>query len=205
MNRVIVLDPGHGGDDPGAVWPPGSSVAGSLFVEKDLNQNLCWSVAHAIDSFDWPLECELTRDDDEGLTLQQRGEFSAAHEAGLVISVHHNAAADNAAHGLLCFCRDDSEVGYEVARKIMSCAPEPLRRTNATPIVCSDRDWTKRAYNVLRVHEAPAVLVECGFLTSEVDRLALHSDATQAGLVVAVMAGVARYLQLQEVSECVKD
>lgn len=191
MLPTICLDPGHGGADPGAVY-------GQL-VEKELNLSLALDLRLEIKALHWPCSCELTRAGDEAMTLDERGQRSREVGADLVICLHHNAAESNAS-GMMAFVLDPSGPAVEVARLITEAAPLELRRQSTRVVTARAADWTKRAYNCLRVYQCPAVLIEVAFLSSDKDRALLQSPAVQQGLTVALLAGIAQFMRCKEVA-----
>ncbi len=92
---VIVIDPGHGGDDTGAKGPSG-------IAEKDITLSIALKLAEALrERMD--AEVLLTRTTDEFIPLEQRTAFANAQKADLFISIHTNAAANREARGTETF------------------------------------------------------------------------------------------------------
>jgi N-acetylmuramoyl-L-alanine amidase len=90
--RRVVIDPGHGGKDPGAIGPEG-------LQEKDVTLRIANKVAEKLKD---ELGCEviLTRHDDVFLPLEQRTAIANAKKADLFVSIHTNAAPNPAASGV---------------------------------------------------------------------------------------------------------
>jgi N-acetylmuramoyl-L-alanine amidase len=199
VTLVIALDPGHGGDDPGAVWPTGSAPGRADLVEADVALELALGLQHAIESLDWPVAVVLTRDEPgERPDFATRAAIAAKADADLVLSIHVNASADHA-RGLMCFVRRGDAPGYEIAGDIMRAAPRPLLRSSMAPTDAIPDGWTSRAWTVLQRHERPSVLVEAGFATHPGDRACLLSPEGRDAIIAALLVGVARLRILKPV------
>jgi N-acetylmuramoyl-L-alanine amidase len=98
--RRVVLDPGHGGHDPGAIGPTG-------LREKDVTLDIAHRAAPLI-ARELGVVTLLTRDADDYLTLEQRTAKANAFSADLFISIHCNASEDSNAHGVMTFVFDES-------------------------------------------------------------------------------------------------
>lgn len=95
--RTIVLDPGHGGKDPGAV-----GFTGKTF-EKDISLTIAKQIKGMVEERLPDVKVLLTREDDRFISLQQRTTFANKNQADLFISIHCNAAYNKAAHGIEVF------------------------------------------------------------------------------------------------------
>lgn len=155
----VVLDPGHGGDDPGA-------VAGTVY-EKDINLAIALKVRDYLSEQDG-IVISMTREDDSFLALTERAELANKKEADLYVSIHANALDDESYSGLFTFYHSDKRSSKKPAELIQRAASEA---TGAT-----DRGVRSENYVVLRETEMPAVLVETGFMTCP-EELALLIDA----------------------------
>lgn len=91
----VVIDPGHGGRDPGAL--------GKIKHEKDLTLRLSLAVEKLIKKNAPHVKIELTRRTDKFVRLADRAEVANKHGADLFISIHYNAANSSAAHGTETF------------------------------------------------------------------------------------------------------
>lgn len=93
--RRVVLDPGHGGHDPGAIGPGG-------LREKDVTLDIAHRVAPIL-SRELGIVTMLTRDDDRYVALEERAARANAFHADLFVSVHCNAAEDSGHRGIQTF------------------------------------------------------------------------------------------------------
>lgn len=98
--RRVVLDPGHGGHDPGAVGPSG-------LREKDVTLDVAHRAAPLI-ARELGIATLLTRDDDGFVALDERTARANAFQADLFISIHCNASEDTGAQGVMTFVLDAS-------------------------------------------------------------------------------------------------
>jgi len=92
---TLVLDPGHGGDDPGAI--------GKFSKEKDLNLKLALKVGELIGEKYPDVKVVYTRSTDVFIPLQQRADIANKNNADLFISIHTNAAESSSACGVETF------------------------------------------------------------------------------------------------------
>jgi N-acetylmuramoyl-L-alanine amidase len=93
----VVLDPGHGGTDPGAIGPTGAR-------EKDVTLDVAHKAAPALARLG--LQVALTRDDDRFVTLEERTARANAYAADLFVSIHCNAAEGRGRHGIETYVLD---------------------------------------------------------------------------------------------------
>ncbi|HYQ27189.1 MAG TPA: N-acetylmuramoyl-L-alanine amidase [Polyangiaceae bacterium] len=98
--RRVVLDPGHGGHDPGARGPSG-------LREKDVTLDIAHRAAPLI-ARELGISTLLTRDSDDYVALDERTARANAFQADLFVSIHCNASEDGAGRGVMTFVLDDS-------------------------------------------------------------------------------------------------
>jgi len=176
-----LVDPGHGGVDPGAVH------AGVR--ESDL----VLVVARAIQAAGSPagVAVELTRTDDRTLSLAAR-RVHAGRSARLV-SVHTNAALNREARGGEVWVNTPGEpLGRAIEEQWRAAPPGgiPWRRVWRAS---SWRDWTGRGPLWIENVSKPAVLLEIGFLSNPADRAAMIQPAVQAqvaGIIIRALLAV---------------
>jgi N-acetylmuramoyl-L-alanine amidase len=98
--RRVVLDPGHGGHDPGAVGPGG-------LREKDVTLDVAHRAAPLI-ARELGISTMLTRDADDYIALDERAARANAFQADLFLSIHCNASEDGLGKGVMTFVLDES-------------------------------------------------------------------------------------------------
>lgn len=154
----IVIDPGHGGSDPGAVSKP--------LIESHLNLELALIVYATLaaekDNNGDPIhEIYFTRTIDEGKSTSTRAHFANNHGADLFISLHHNAYRSRKAHGFEILVYRSGSIAEKIAKSILK-----LLKWNIF-----NRGVKFRPHlSVLKRTSMPAILIEAGFISSDIDR-----------------------------------
>lgn len=179
--KLIVIDAGHGDEDPG------SSI--SNVDEKDLNLQIALKLKSALEEEGY--EVMMTWSDDTYLTLTERAEFANEVEADLFISIHQNSYIDDSTVSGI-------EVYYNESTKTES--DEVLAQFIQTELVetTGARDRGIRAYDelvVTRKTEMPACLVELGYMTNKSELSLLQSDAYQYKLVTGMVNGINQFFE----------
>lgn len=108
---TVVLDPGHGGKDPGAL--------GSSLREKDVNLAVALLVGQLIEKSHPDVKVVYTRKTDQFVTLQERPKIANKANADIFISIHSNAAKSKSAYGAEVFTigLDKNSANFEVAKR----------------------------------------------------------------------------------------
>lgn len=214
----VVLDPGHGGFDPGAEAGGQTEAALVLTFARELAEALR---AHGI-------EPVMTRKDDRHLGLEERQSIARAAAADLFISLHADALPSGQAAGAAVYVwtrdaddrateqlaarhgRDDLLSGVDlqgadddlagalmaVARTDTQPRSENLAQFLASGMTLSGIGMHRRpvkgaAFSVLKAPDFPSVLVELGFITDPLDRANLNDPAWRARMVRAMAQAVA--------------
>ncbi len=178
----IVIDPGHGGRDPGA-------MAGDV-READLNLAIAKRLSQALINKGHKLL--LLRDDDRFLSLSERTSQAYAFAADLYVSVHCNASGNRSPEpsGFSVHHYIGSDEGRDLARLICDSLAKALpQRTN--------RGVREDSFYVLRKTAMPAVLVECEFMTNPRGLEFLISESGQVSIAEAIAAGLENYINPQ--------
>lgn len=172
---IIIVDPGHGGDDPGAV--------GNGLLEKDLNLSLANALVVTLEMLGHkPL---LTRQDDTTWSLHERiAAANAVEGASCFISLHHDANDKPTAHGATVFYHINKPSDGDLAFAIHENMQEVFDRG------MKDRGIGAANYAVLRETNIPAVLIEGGFVTNAEDAAKIQTEAYQFGLAQCIAVGI---------------
>lgn len=158
----ILIDPGHGGAEWGATGLNG-------LPEKQLNLTVSRLLRDAL--LKAGFQASLTRNSDQALSLQGRGEQVIQTQPHMVLSVHHNALPDGRdplkAEGACCFYYH--AFSKPLAQKLLHGLTQPVSGYQAIPNYGLFDD----SLYMTRIHQALAVLIEVGFFTnpSEFERL----------------------------------
>lgn len=182
---IIMIDPGHGGSAAGASYDmPGLDYDGlkekdfALAVGLYLELMLANKQRHAL----------LTRRDDRYVSLSDRVGQARAHQAGCFISIHADAYPDSPVEGYTVFY---NPAGLALAKHINSTLAAFLPEER-------NRGSRPAKYYVLRNNDAPAVLVECGFVSTTSQRLWLMQPHVQYRFALAIAQGIDLFLNLKE-------
>ena len=179
---LVCIDPGHGGRDPGAI--------GHGLIEKNTALDISVRVKRALDKAG--IRAVMTRSSDlmqwDELELQDRCDTSNHAGADCFVSVHCNAAAAAAAYGSETFHFRGSANGAALARAIQN----GMNR-NADEI--PERRVIGAGFYVLANTDAPAALVECGFLTNPKDASLLALETFRERQAQGIASGIYQWLK----------
>lgn len=179
---TIVVDPGHGGADGGAVSPEGIEEAG-------LNLTVSLLLKEELEALG--MEVILTREEDTALAPTKKADMAARksimNQPGVdaVVSVHMNKFTDCAVHGPMAFYMEGSSEGEKLATSVIAAV--------TAAIGADSRPANPGDYFVIRESRPVAVLVECGFLSNSHDAALLTDPAHQKKLARAIAEGVQDY------------
>ena len=176
---VVVIDPGHGGADAGAVGING-------LQEKNVVLSISTQVTEKLRR--QGINAVLTRRGDQEIDLAPRVATAEGARARVFVSIHANAISMSRPdiNGVETYYYASSE-GYRLARSIHS---QILRSLSVT-----DRGVRQARFYVLRNTSMPAVLVETGFVTGAQDARNLASSAYRTKLAEAITQGILAYLK----------
>lgn len=176
--KVVVIDAGHGGKDPGSLGTGFSTMS-----EKRLNLSIATEVAKQLKAKG--AKVVMTRSSDRFLELEDRAAIAERYRADLFVSIHSNSHPDSSRKGAVIYsARQPSRQSVIAAMKI----DQAIRNAG----IASDTD--RADYKVLTQHSRPAVLVECGYLSNYNDCKRLNTSAYRVKIASAITAGVSGYL-----------
>ncbi len=182
---VIAIDPGHGGNDSGA-------VNYNLGIkEKDLTLKISLLLKEKLEKMGYKVV--LTRYNDQEVTgspidteeLQARVNVGYRNNAIVFVSVHINASTYSFANGVMTFYNKD--IDYPLAEYIHS----ELVKTN----IFEDKGIRQANFYVMKYNKLPAVLLELGFITNYNDAIKLMSYENLNKLAIAIAKGINNYLK----------
>ncbi|AIF53451.1 N-acetylmuramoyl-L-alanine amidase [Pelosinus sp. UFO1] len=187
--KIIVVDAGHGGIDPGAnrqgVLEKDINLAIALQLKNILNEYGAKVVLSRQSDIDLSPECDnekvrgrYRRD------LTARVEMAEESDADLFISLHANAVSNASRQGAEVFYYAKSETGKELSNAIQA----ELGKVVKTP-----RAANPAHYFVLRRNKIPAALIEVGYITNTVERSLLQTPEHQKKLADAIAKGINSY------------
>ena len=178
---TVVIDPGHGGRQPGAHY---SGVS-----EKEINLAVALKLENLLTARGY--QVVMTRSDDTGIGLYERAELANASGADLFVSLHSNAMA-NAPNfqGILTYHYPSNSSGAELAQSIQTAVCQVTGGT--------DRGVRSADFVVLRETDMSAALVEMGYMSSPGELARLLDASYQDKLAQGIAEGIARYLGAPE-------
>jgi N-acetylmuramoyl-L-alanine amidase len=216
--RRVVLDPGHGGHDPGATGPSG-------LAEKDVTLDIAHRAAPLI-ARELGIATLLTRDSDDYVALDERAARANAFQADLFVSIHCNASEDGAGRGVMTFVLDESRdaLAARIAARENAASPAAaaelanvlsrvqdagnvarsvhfaglLQRATmaslgpAYPDV-SDRGVRRAGFYVLAGARMPAVLFEVSFISNPDGEMRLNTGDYRQKIADGIVNAVRAY------------
>lgn len=219
--RVVVLDPGHGGVDPGTIGYDGT-------YEKDVTLEVALDLAKRLKATR-KYHVLLTRDDDYFVRLRDRVRFAREHNAELFVSLHADAIHDSRIRGATVYTlsnegsdavaealaakenKADAIAGIDLNREtdevqsiLIDLAQRETRNHSAkfAGVLVPElgrqakvwRDGRRSAaFAVLKAPDVPSVLVEMGYLSNRLDEKFLTTAKGRKAIVEALARGVDRY------------
>lgn len=187
--KVVVIDPGHGGFDSGAVSPSG-------IREDELNLKVALKLKHYLAGH--KANVILTRETNDSLAssksedMRKRVEIIRKSNPDIVISIHMNKFSQSKYFGAQTFYMAGSEEGKRLAHCIQNKLLENLIEGNRRQI--------KAAKNllILKADKAPSVIVECGFLSNPEEESLLITDEYQEKIAWSIFCGIIDYFANEE-------
>jgi N-acetylmuramoyl-L-alanine amidase len=216
--RKIVLDPGHGGKDPGAIGVGG-------IAEKDIVLAVAKKLAKKLKE-EMGVQVVLTRTDDRFIPLEERTAIANAEEADLFVSLHMNASPNGEAKGLETYYLDNTtdEASLRLAARenstsrknvsdlqfILSDLTQNMKLEDSITLAhrlhrslvdsmskrlndVKDLGVKKALFYVLVGARMPSVLVEMLFITNKTEGRAMSQESYQNTVVDALYDGIVKY------------
>ncbi|WP_375471903.1 N-acetylmuramoyl-L-alanine amidase [uncultured Nostoc sp.] len=175
---VVIIDPGHGGKDSGALGIGGAREKDVILpIGKRLGEILQQHGVQVI----------LTRDSDYFVTLPGRVQLAERANADVFVSIHANSAGASRpdVNGLEVYYYDS---GLDLARIVRSSILQSIS-------TLKDRGVRRARFYVLRKSSMPSILVETGYMTGRQDMARLRTSAYQNQMAEAIARGVLQYLK----------
>lgn len=180
--KSILLDPGHGGKDPGAI-----SLSGKY--EKYINMEVALKLKAVLESMG--AKVHLTRTGDYYINNTERGRMADRLGVDILLSIHHNALNNRDYFGLSTYYNTikykSPRQGYDLAEALY---------LNAITVKGVYRDGIlDRNYEVLRETNTPAALIEIGFMSNPQEEMNIHSSSFQDIMVEKLANGIVDYFK----------
>lgn len=188
--RIVVIDPGHGGADPGKV-----GINGAL--EKDINLAISKRLIKLLEANG--VKVITTRDEDMGLykesdtnkkvvDLNNRLHIMEEEEPDLIVSIHQNSYSSETISGAQVFYYKTSKEGNKIANIFQKSLINTLDPSNHRVEKGND------SYFLLKKTSFPIIIVECGFLSNQAEADLLITTDYQEKVAWAVHLGIMEYL-----------
>jgi N-acetylmuramoyl-L-alanine amidase len=178
---LVMIDPGHGGRDPGAIGLGG-------LQEVDVIMPIARKLANILESKGIPTK--MTRDSDYYVGLDERVALSNRYDATIFVSIHANSIDGRPdVNGLETYYygSEGSKLAETVHRNVLSTV-------TAKGFYLGDRNTRSARFLVLRKSRVPAILVETGYLTNEAEVARLRRDDYRAVEAEGIAKGIIEYL-----------
>ena len=196
LNKVVYLDAGHGGYDPGASYFGISEKSLTLAIQSRVKTKL------ESEGF----QVVTTRTSDTYVDLTDRSRAANASESDIFVSIHINASGSSAAQGIETYyyqpyaeypSRINAAYHANPTRLSMSDTLANAIQSSLINATGAQNQGVKRqTFAVLRETTAPAVLLELGFLSNPQEAARLNTSAYQETLANAIVAGIKRYYSI---------
>ena len=186
--KVIVLDAGHGGWDPGKAGTNGLN-------EKDINLKIVEKLQKYLEQSGAVVL--VTRNTDEALDSKKKGDMLNRKniidesKADIMVSIHQNSFPQARVKGAQVFYFGESNNGRQLAESIQKSLIDNLDKNN-TRQAKSNTD-----YYILKKTEIPSAIVECGFLSNSGEEALLNDDEYQETVAWSVYIGIIDYFSNQ--------
>ena len=168
-DKVVVLDPGHGGIDYGAIR--------SGINEKDINTSVSLKTAAILRSNGYKVY--MTRDEDKTVSLEDRVVFAEEIKPDIFVSIHVNSSQGTSATGI------ETHYYHDYSIPLGKLVQNSMKKYINSP----DRGLLKSKFYVINHTTMPAILVEIGFISNEGERAELVSESRQQATAKAIAEG----------------
>lgn len=195
LNKVVYLDAGHGGYDPGASYFGISEKSLTLAIQSRVKAKLEAEGYQVV----------TTRTSDTYVDLTDRSRSANASESDIFVSIHINASGSSAAQGIETYyyqpyaeypSRINATYHANPTRLSMSDTLANAIQSSLINATGAQNQGVKRqTFAVLRETTAPAVLLELGFLSNPQEAARLNTSAYQETLANAIVAGIKSYYE----------
>ncbi|GIO28735.1 N-acetylmuramoyl-L-alanine amidase CwlD [Ornithinibacillus bavariensis] len=190
--KIIVLDPGHGGPDGGAVGSDKTvekdiALAVSIKIKEYLQQ------AGATVYLTRETDTDLADESTKGISrrksedIRNRMEFINSKEADFFVTIHLNAIPSTKWRGAQTFYFPKSDEGKHLAKMIQAEITRNMENTNRSALAINNLYLLKNA-------EIPGALVEIGFLSNVEERELLKDENYQKQMAASIYEGILRYV-----------
>lgn len=225
FSKVVLIDPGHGGEESGAVGYLDVRKSRRVF-EKDLSLRLARKVKEELSK---STTAYLTRSLDRAVSLQERADLADLVKADLFLSIHFNSSTNSKSHGFeLYYLDNNSNVAAQkveraenlnlkgeelivnqilvdlVVQQTVTYSKELARSVHekVKPVIrdfkIDDRGIKPGLFYVLALSKRPGLLVEVGFVSNQDELKKVNEEKFLNQMAKAISSGVVAYIQSQK-------
>ena len=191
--KVIMIDAGHGGTDPGAL----GVLKGKTIKEKDLTLSISRKVRSILESNGYATS--MTRTGDTLPSLEERPAQANDEDCALFVSIHINSAAAEEANGTEVYYSDENNdddygvTSHELADNVLEGMLKYMKST--------DRGVRMANWAVTRRANMPAILLEVGFISNEAELKKMCSDDYQNKVARGIAEGIINTVHYVEIPD----
>lgn len=179
--KIIIIDAGHGGTDPGSVKQG--------IQEKDINLQIALQLQKRLEAKGYKVV--MTRDDDTAISLKNRAKLANQAKGDLLISIHQNSFRDASVHGIEVFYTPGKGTYDD---RLANCIQEAL----ISYTQAKDRH-VREITNLLIIRESnmSACLIESAYLSNDTERELIQTKDYQDKVVTGIIEGIENFLNEQ--------
>lgn len=174
----VVIDPGHGDQDPGAKAANGRN-------EKEFNLMMGTKVYNLLQK-EPQIQASMTRSDDTFIPLDDRGKFANDLNADIFVSIHGNSYVATSTGTETYYYKSDSVEFANIMHNHLAAA-------TGFP----DRGVRQEAFRVVKITNMPALLLEIGYLSNPKESATMFDEAFQNRVAEAIVAGIKEQLNIK--------
>jgi N-acetylmuramoyl-L-alanine amidase len=200
--KTIILDPGHGGSDPGTVGTKGSK-------EKDIVLDIAKRCQKKLQAMG--IKVIMTRSKDKAVNLKARPKVAEKSKADFFISIHVNSSCNHAANGIETHilpasgfpCTSPSHLSKKACKgnkdnKTSVLLSYSIHKATLATALAADRGIKRSRFSVLRNSTCPAILIECGFLSNQAEEKKLTTPAYREKIATGIANGIKSLINIQK-------
>ena len=191
-NAVVMLDAGHGGNDPGAIGTNGT-------YESSVNLKITNYVKANLQNRG--VTVKMTRTDNSTKSLDERQSLTRKSGSDIFVAIHSNSSTSSSPSGTEAyyyygFSKPLAQKVHDrlvtAWKSVYSGNSSMLNKVNP-----SDGGVRFKPFQVIRIEDCPAVLIECGYLSNSTECGKLCTDSVQQKLANAIADGIVDYYKAQ--------
>lgn len=199
--RVVAIDPGHGGKDPGFQIGNHQEKKYALLLAQEVQKQL----------EDAGIKTMMTRRSDTYVERGDRAELAAKARADIFVSLHYNCAPDPSAKGVETFAVTpfgaEATNGGEVALRSFpgnkhegssALLAYEVQKSVTRSLDLSDRGLRRAGFEVLRLAPMPSILIESGFMSNTADSRKVYNEDHRREMARAIVDGILAYKRIVE-------